>query len=98
MSPPPRLRLRARSGLVWRTWDHESVVFNSDSGQTHLLDLVSREALTCLQGAALDVGELSDRMAERLDIDNNDELRLYVERLVSQFDELGLIDTESSAS
>ena len=84
--------------MVWRTWDDESVVFDSESGETHLLDVVSREALSCLQGATLDIGELCGAMAERLDVENDDELRRYVEHLVSQFDELGLVDDESAKS
>ena len=96
MSVRPRLKLSARNGLEWRTWGQESVVFNSESGQTHLLDVVSREGLSCLEGAAVDVDTLCDRLAERLDLENDDELHLYVQRLVSHFDELGLVDTEGA--
>lgn len=98
VSTRPRQKLKARDGLVWRNWHDGSVVFNPDSGQTHLLDIVSREGLSCLQETALDVAELRDQLAERLEVERDDELRLYVERLVSKFDELGLLVAESDDS
>ena len=98
MSPRPRAKLKAHPGLLWRTWGDESVVFHPESGQTHLLDLVSREGLARLQDTALDPEELCGKMAERLDVANDNELLLYVERLVSRFEELGLVIKETTDS
>ena len=94
MSLAPEIKAKARTPLLSRRWGDETVVYNPASGQTHLLDLVSGEGLSCLQDSSLDLGTLCERMAGRLDIENDAELRQYVASLLSQLEELGLVELE----
>jgi len=94
VSLAPEIKAKARTPLLWRRWGDETVVYNPASGQTHLLDLVSGEGLSCLQESFLDLGTLCERMAHRLDIENDAQLRSYVAMLLSQFEELGLLELE----
>jgi len=94
MPPGSGIRAKASTPLVWRRWDDENIVYHPASGQTHLLDLVSGEGLACLQGSFLDFETLCQRLAQRLDIENDAELRRYLEMLLSRFEELGLVELD----
>lgn len=78
---------------VWRSWDDEEiVVFHVPSGATHLLNRVSAMVLRHLEDRSLTVAELTSRLAQSLDCDADDELRVYVEQLLGGFDRLGLAE------
>ena len=84
------------SKLEWLEWDEQAVVFNPRSGDTHLLNLVERTALECLdEGSCIrsedDMDALAIAVSSRLDISADQRLRQYLRQLVTQFDELGLI-------
>lgn len=89
---PPLSRLRARATLVWRTWGDEVVVYDPDSGDTHLLDTVGGAVLGCLQAEPLAIEACCAGLADRLGIDDDPALRRYVTDLVAQLERLGLID------
>ena len=78
--------------MIWKDWGDESVVFDSRSGETHLLDLPTREALRCFELEAHDHPGLSKALAARLEIDVDAELEHYVTQLITRLDSLGLID------
>ena len=90
-------RSHSCSGLEWLEWDEQAVVFNPRSGDTHLLNLVERTALACLDDRGLcvraegDLDALVTAVSSQLDITADERLRQYLHRLIAQFDELGLI-------
>lgn len=96
MSADSQPKVAARGGLALRTWGDESVVFNPSSGNTHLLDFVATEGLVCLQEAALDRFDLCRRLAARLNVEPDQQLIDYVDRLIARFDELGLLERVDS--
>ena len=88
-----RWRVKAPSRLEWRSWGNQGVVFHVESGDTHLLDLVASEGLRCLQTESLDRSQLCRKLAERLDIEADNQLAHYVDSLITRFDEAGLLET-----
>lgn len=77
---------------MWRPWDQEFVVFDTRSGDIHLLDPVAAEALRCLEGASATVDELRQKLGGSLGLGDEPELSQYVAKLVGELDELGLIE------
>lgn len=52
-------RIHALASLHWRCWDHEWVVFNVGSGQTHLLDEVTAAVLSSIEASPSNTAALS---------------------------------------
>ena len=69
------------------------MLFHPESGNTHLLDLVASIGLECLDASALDRHELCQKMAERLDTEEDEDLTQYVDALVARLDKLGILET-----
>ena len=86
-------RWKVNSGfpLHWQSWDDEFVVYNSGSGDTHLLDPVAAEALQNLEQESADLSELVDRVAASLEIEPDSEFSAYLEQLLSDLHKLELI-------
>ena len=89
---PDRWTVPPESHLHWQSWGDEFVVYNSGSGDTHLLDPVAAEALQSLERQPVDLSELGRSVAEALEINLDDKLSAYLERLVSDFHRLGLVE------
>ena len=78
--------------LHWRSWGDEFVVYNSGSGDTHLLDPVAAEALQNLEQESADLSELVARVAASLEIEPDTDFAAYLEQLLSDLYKLGLIE------
>ena len=78
--------------IVSKSWDDGVVVFNLDSGSTHLLNPTAAQALKCLEETPCDARVLSERLASQTALDSDAELVTHVERLLAQLDELGLVE------
>ncbi len=50
-TPTPVWGITKGCNLLWRGWDGEQVVYNTGSGDTHLLDWLSAETLKKLESA-----------------------------------------------
>jgi PqqD family protein of HPr-rel-A system len=89
----PRFRVRSGARLAWRTWDGcQSVLFDEGSGDTHMLDDVAREALLCLDERQKSSAELAVGLSDRLGVKNDASLQGYIDLLLEQLDDLGLIE------
>ncbi len=76
--------------FVWSDGD-EVLVFQHDSGETHLLNLVDRTTLECLaQIGPVTIDTLCAEVAAILEVDDKQALNRYIKKLLEQFDELGL--------
>ena len=91
MRAVPRWSVGGEQRLIWRDWGDESVVFDTRSGETHLLDVVGREALKVLEQQTLDRDQLCETLARRLKVGVDEDLGLYIDRLIARLDTLGLI-------
>jgi PqqD family protein of HPr-rel-A system len=81
--------------LLWREWDGETVVYNVNSGNTHLLNPTAVEVLRMIERDVLTAGELSDRLMNRLGGSSNEEIMDGVKSLLVNLDHLGLVETLS---
>jgi PqqD family protein of HPr-rel-A system len=92
-APGTTWRLARGCHLRWRSWeDDEFVVYHVESGDTHLLNSVSAEALRSLEQAPADADELTGRVSQRLEIEPTDTLKSQLRQLLAEFDQLGLIE------
>ena len=87
-----RWRLSPDAGLHWRAWGEECVLFNSGSGDTHMLDSVAAYGLACFEESPHDLESLSLALGQKFDMEPGLLLRDYVERLITQLSSLGLIE------
>ena len=73
------------------------MVYNPVSGDTHLLNLVEQTALEEIESAGrVTFEELAESLLERLEIDDRAQLETYLQTLLQQFEEVGLISCQSS--
>src|SRR5208282_5157717 len=79
------------NALEWRVFDDEFLVYNPASGQTHHLNLLAGEALRSLETEAAHTQELIRRLADQFEIAEDSPSLQMIDRLVREFDELGLI-------
>ena len=75
-------------------WDGEPIVYNRDSGDTHILDVVSGEIVVALAHAAATPGELAHRVALFLDVPYDDVID-NVRHILNVLEELGLVRGEA---
>jgi PqqD family protein of HPr-rel-A system len=80
------------ANLLMKSWDDGVIVYNLDSGTTHLLNPTAGQVLYYLADARASVGALSHRLASENDLESDAELDHTVEDLLMQLDSLGLIE------
>jgi PqqD family protein of HPr-rel-A system len=78
--------------LHWRVWDGEYVVFDSLSGDTHLLNQVAATALQLLGDTPASADELAHHVARRLGRELEPESVGQFHELLRQLDDLGLVE------
>lgn len=72
--------------------DDESVIYNDQSGATHLISMPATRLLQHLQQAPADTTTLAAYSAIEWDLENDAELDLMVGALLAELDEAGLIE------
>ena len=87
-----RWRIVGPEQLVWRLLDADWLVFNPNSGDTHLLNEVAAQALRAMEQGCLSLGELTGQVAQVLDVKVDQRFSESVTRLLSDFEELGLVE------
>jgi PqqD family protein of HPr-rel-A system len=88
-------KIRHGSALLWRSWDDEFLVFDTVSGDTHLLDRVSGEALRSLESFPSSIAALSHRLGSTLELEPNQDLAGHIANLILRLKDLGLIEPDS---
>ena len=86
---------RRNSALLrWRDWGNEAVVFNAESGSTHLLNLVDRQVVQLFApDRTMTSSELVQNLAQALAVDADTALEEYVATLLPQLEQVGLIES-----
>ena len=82
--------------LHWKIWDDQCLVFNSASGQTHLLDPIPALLVRQIDEGCGDSEELFLRTAKVLDLDLTSHVRTTLQQILQQLDALGLIEASRS--
>jgi PqqD family protein of HPr-rel-A system len=85
-------RLASAQALHFRSWGDEFVVYNSLSGDTHLLGQVAAHVLTKLQETPLETPILAESLAPLLQNNFDEELVPEVERLLADLVSLELVE------
>lgn len=82
------------SGLHWRCWDDEWVVFDQGSGQTHLMNPVQAATLMQFDARPLSFEQLLDRVAADMSTLPHSDLASAVSLAIEQLLGLGLLESE----
>lgn len=85
-------RLTSNESLHFRAWGDEVVVYNSLSGDTHLLDSATSQMLLHLQAAPSDAATLAELLTPYFQIAPSADLRLHIEQQLSELRALALIE------
>jgi len=78
--------------LHWKTWGDECVVYNSGSGQTHVLDPIAVLLIRRINEGAVDSEELFCHISKLLDVPLSADVRTTLEATLWYLDELSLIE------
>jgi len=90
-----RWRVLRAEELYWRRWDEQYVVYDSGSGQTHVLDPAAALLIQLLGERSFEAFELSEKMASLLHVDADAEFQERLQQTLSKLEELSLIETAS---
>jgi PqqD family protein of HPr-rel-A system len=78
--------------LSWRRWGDEAVVYDPNTGDTHLLDALAAEILGRLEAGATGADELAVALARDLDLAHRADITESVTQAFDRFAALGLIE------
>ena len=84
------------ASLLTKSWPDVVVVYNLDSGNTHLLTPVAGQVLKLLADGPADATTIARRLACQIDLDSDLELDYNVFSLLNHLDSLGLIEPISA--
>lgn len=85
-------KIAPATSLHFKHWDEELVVFNSISGNTHLLGSDATYVLLKLQQAPANIAMLIEHLSIELQTDANEAFKKQIEQVVSQLCNLDLIE------
>jgi PqqD family protein of HPr-rel-A system len=82
--------------LSWKRWEEEWVVFDSGSGQTHLMDALTAATLMTIEVGEIDFSGLAAQTSETLMINDGPELHKALNDIVNRLVAVGLISSQTS--
>lgn len=88
--------LNPASGLYWRCWDDEWVVFDQGSGQTHVMHPVQAATLMQFSAQPLSFEQLLDKVAADMAPHPPSDLASAVSLAIEQLVGLGLLESKSA--
>ena len=83
------------ASLHIHSWDDEFVVYNSASGNTHLLGMLAAQSVIQLQNEPANGSDLLDKISQLLQIQPDDELKDMIEKTLIDLSCLGIIENNS---
>jgi len=78
--------------LLTKSWQDGVVVYNLDSGNTHLLNPIAGQVLKLLAHGPADATSIARQLAGQIDLESDAELDYNVASLLNHLDSLGLIE------
>ncbi len=85
--------VKARSGLLWRCWGEECLVYCDLTGSTHLLNSHVAELLKSLEGQSQTLSQLQESSLEMFGDARVDDVNAWLDESLHQLKRLGLIDS-----
>jgi PqqD family protein of HPr-rel-A system len=76
----------------WKRWEDVFTLYNSGSGQTHVLDPLAVLLIQLIGEGSHNTSELLQQMVAHLDVEASPEFREKLQETLSQLDALGLIE------
>lgn len=93
MTPQIVWLARLRHCLHWQRFESEnSIIFNEASAQTHIINELCSDAIELLQQAPLDAKTLAEMLAQRNGFALDEEWIAYLDEMLADLDQLGLIE------
>ena len=92
MNKSDKWRVTVGCDLLWRFWDGEFVVFNTGSGDTHVLDAFSGEVLKSIQQQPASAAEIAICLADSLALTLEEVPLERITEVLTEFHTLGLIE------
>lgn len=86
--------LNPASGLHWRCWDDEWVVFDQGSGQTHLMHPIQAATLMQFGAQPLSFEQLLDKVAADMPTIATSDLASALSLAIDQLVGLGLLESK----
>ncbi len=80
------------ANLLTKSWQDGVVVYNLDSGNTHLLNPIAGQVLKLLTEAPADATTIAHQLASQIDMESDADLDDNVVDLLNHLDSLGLIE------
>ncbi|TCV84157.1 HPr-rel-A system PqqD family peptide chaperone [Sulfurirhabdus autotrophica] len=80
------------ASLHFHSWNDEFVVYNSASGDTHLLGMLAAQSVIRLQDAPSNISDLLDTISQLLQIQPDDELKEMIEKTLIDLSCLGIVE------
>ena len=81
----------------WQRFKSEnSIIFNEASGQTHIVNQLCADAIDLLQQSPIDSKSLAEALAQRNDFALDEEWIAYINEMLADLDQLGLIEPAAS--
>ena len=90
--PNTRWRLLQNADFHWKRWDDLFTLYNSGSGQTHVLDPLAVLLIQLIGEGSRNTSELLQQMVAQLDVEASEEFREKLQETLSQLNALGLIE------
>ena len=94
-SPETRWSCPLFGSLLWETWESEHFVLNPRSGETHVLNALAGAILSTLAETPCSLYELVESFHAELQGAGDSPPERVLDELLSQLDQLGLIDPAS---
>ena len=90
-----RWKIRQGEALLWHTWDDdEFLVYDTRTGDTHLVNRVTSEVLRLLQSPRA-LAELVRLLAEALEVEHTAPFEMNITNLLAHLDRIGLVERNS---
>jgi len=84
------------ANLLTKTWQDGVVVYNLDSGSTHLLNPIAGQVVKLLAAAPADSSTIARQLADQINLESDAELDYNVDNLLNHLDSLGVIEPVSA--
>jgi PqqD family protein of HPr-rel-A system len=85
-------RAISSEALHFRAWNDEVVVYNSLSGDTHLIDSATAQLLQLLRAGPADAATLANALAPHFQDIQSADRTIHIEQLLASLDGLALIE------
>ena len=78
--------------ILWRHWEGDYVIFNSLSGETHILDITSGKVLKRIMKGPSTTEDIRSDIGDFLEVRNNSTLARAVDKILSGLEDAGLVE------